>query len=128
MFALWGSVQDQQHLLQLPRLVQDKSRYQQSLQTGCRADSGSWGPSNAVGQHTWGLPLPHSKVLLKFVAGVLWELFDFMHACSSRKVAFVSQVGPREREGEEQLWIILDIAHNFFIGVTFLEREPAVCH
>lgn len=47
-------------------------------------------PSNAVGGHTWGLPLSHSRALLKFVAGVLRELFDFMHACSSREVAFVS--------------------------------------
>jgi len=65
----------------------------------------------------WGLPLPHSRALLKFVAGVPRELFDFMHACSSREVAFVSRVGPR---GGGTAWIILDIAHNFFIGVTFL--------
>lgn len=57
-------------------------------------------PSDAVGGHVWELPLPHSRALLKFVAGVLRELFDFMHACSSRKVAFVSRVGPG---GEELL-------------------------
>lgn len=25
------------------------------------------------------------------------------------------------------VWIILAVAHHFFIGVTFLQREPAVC-
>lgn len=47
----------------------------------------------------------------------LRELFDFIHSRSLRRVAFVSLAGPRSG-GTVQ--IILDVAHNFFIGVTFL--------
>lgn len=42
-FALWGWVQDHQYLPQLLHSVQEKSSYQQSLQTGCCAGSGSCG-------------------------------------------------------------------------------------
>lgn len=53
-------------------------------------------------------------VLLGFMAGVL----------GSRKAAFVGRAGPGSGG---TVRIILAAAHNFFIGVTFLQREPAVC-